>query len=377
MLRKGQNGVNQKEHAFLVLDGLRGVAAVSVMIYHYSGQLHDEFTPWLPNAFLAVDFFFVLSGFIVAYAYEHRLMAGEPAAQFMLRRFIRLYPLYWLGTTLPLLMQAAIGLLSGQSGASSCSRLVFPYILNVLFLPLLPSLLTTPTHTSIPAFPLNVAAWSLSVEVGVNGIYGVLGRRLKTSRLIVLVLISCIALASAIWTMGTPNMGWQVATYDGGWARAMWSFFLGVLLFRSFQSRQDQEPFPAWIGGTLAIGLFTSFAWPSVASAYALWNTIVVFPLIVWVGARTRIWRAAHRVYAWLGRVSYALYILHVPLFFVYVLISKRIGLHLQENISLSVFAYSALSLSIVSILDAAYDTPMRLLLARIAARHPLPWRKQ
>src|SRR5580698_9043340 len=102
-----------KDHAFSALDGLRGVAAISIVVFHYSQNLGWEL---LPNAYLAVDFFFMLSGFVLAHAYEARLRSGQAVAEFMQRRLIRLYPLYWLGTTLP------VALISSRNGGDSLIR---------------------------------------------------------------------------------------------------------------------------------------------------------------------------------------------------------------------------------------------------------------
>jgi peptidoglycan/LPS O-acetylase OafA/YrhL len=82
-------------HQFATLDGLRGVAAIAVTSLHFRFEL-GKFL--LPHSYLAVDFFFVLSGFVLAYAYEDRLSEGMKPIQFLRLRVIRLYPLYLIGT---------------------------------------------------------------------------------------------------------------------------------------------------------------------------------------------------------------------------------------------------------------------------------------
>ena len=87
-----QRALSSKSH-FEVLDGLRGVAAIAVMLfhsYHAEGLFH--------NAWSAVDLFFLLSGFVIAYSSDEHLQHGMPATQFLLRRLIRLYPMIVLGT---------------------------------------------------------------------------------------------------------------------------------------------------------------------------------------------------------------------------------------------------------------------------------------
>jgi len=90
----------QSEHIYLVLDALRGVAAITITCAHYIEYASNDIIKWPPAAQLAVDFFYILSGFVVAHAYEKHLLSGLTATRFMLRRLIRLYPLYWLGLTI-------------------------------------------------------------------------------------------------------------------------------------------------------------------------------------------------------------------------------------------------------------------------------------
>src|ERR1700722_3197255 len=135
-----------KDHGFSALDGLRGVAAISIVVFHYSQNLGWEL---LPNAYLAVDFFFMLSGFVIAHAYEARLRSGQTVAEFMQRRLIRLYPLYWLGTTLPIILIAVAAWFGESHPAGTLTAA--SYFLGLLFLP-------TPSNLSVfgsRVFPLN------------------------------------------------------------------------------------------------------------------------------------------------------------------------------------------------------------------------------
>ena len=95
---------------FGTMNGLRGIAALAVVGYHFSlrGPLH------LQNGFLAVDLFFVLSGFVIAYSYEKRLREGLPLKDFVLIRFIRLYLLYLLGTLFPIIAVVASFISKGR-----------------------------------------------------------------------------------------------------------------------------------------------------------------------------------------------------------------------------------------------------------------------
>jgi peptidoglycan/LPS O-acetylase OafA/YrhL len=236
-----QDEAKQQDHAFLVLDGLRGVAAISVVVYHYMFYITDYGRHGLPNAFLAVDFFFVLSGFIIAYTYEKRLLAGHFVGQFMLRRLIRLYPLYWLGMTLPLLIVVA----KIEYHNETLAQLLNSYPYGLLFLPTPHFLLSATGHTgrvTTEIFPANGVAWTLSLEIGVNFIYALICHRLTTPRLAILTFMGGLGVAIALWFYGHLNIGWNWSTYLGGWARVVFCrrFFVSAL-----SSQRTAQTFPS------------------------------------------------------------------------------------------------------------------------------------
>jgi hypothetical protein len=104
-----------RSHRFHLLDGLRGFAAILVVLYHMPPYLQRWFA--CPNAFLAVDFFFCLSGFIIAYSYEDRILRGMSFRDFCSSRLIRLYPLYFLGSLFGLISVCILAY-----GTGSCAR---------------------------------------------------------------------------------------------------------------------------------------------------------------------------------------------------------------------------------------------------------------
>ena len=86
---------------FGALDGLRGVAAVIVVLHHLGNERLGPFNPTF--GYIAVDLFFALSGFVIALNYDHRFAGGMTVKEFMLKRVLRLYPLYAAGLLLSLL----------------------------------------------------------------------------------------------------------------------------------------------------------------------------------------------------------------------------------------------------------------------------------
>jgi peptidoglycan/LPS O-acetylase OafA/YrhL len=83
--------------AFPAMDGIRGIAAILVALFHFRATFLHYDNNVIGDGYLAVDLFFVLSGFVLAHAYEHRFARGMTTFEFMRARVIRLYPLYFVG----------------------------------------------------------------------------------------------------------------------------------------------------------------------------------------------------------------------------------------------------------------------------------------
>ena len=146
------------KHKFHTLDGLRGIAALAVVSLHTKDVMGG--LPF-PRAYLAVDLFFIMSGIVIAYAYDRRLAGEMTARQFMLARLVRLYPLYILGTVI-FTAGIAIGLASG-----------IPFELwngDKLLWAALPAFFMLPSYAEgfSTLYPLNGPTWSLMLDLCVN-----------------------------------------------------------------------------------------------------------------------------------------------------------------------------------------------------------------
>jgi peptidoglycan/LPS O-acetylase OafA/YrhL len=148
-----------QKRTFVTLDGLRGIAAIAVLFRHTV----PNFMPTSPSAsgYLAVDLFFVLSGFVIAYAYERALLNGMTIAQFMVKRVVRLYPLYIVAGLVSLLF-LTIRLFVKHQGMSE----EIVYFANLFYIPI-PINLNTELHL----YPLNDPAWSLGLEILINAVF--------------------------------------------------------------------------------------------------------------------------------------------------------------------------------------------------------------
>jgi peptidoglycan/LPS O-acetylase OafA/YrhL len=297
----------------LLFDGLRGIAAIAVVVYHFTS--HTDFRA-LRSAYFAVDLFFCLSGFVLAEVYSRRLTTGLPASVFLIRRLIRLYPLYFAGIVIgaaALCLKTAIG-----QANYSVLELARAIQYNLLFLPYLDnavvSNLSPSRHTEL--FPTNVAAWSLFFEIFVNLVFArVAGVRAKY--------FYCIAILSFIIYLDAlavykAQPGWSIYNYLGGFPRVFYGFFAGVAV-ESLIRRQTNSAhglaLPAWspgCGAAIMVGLIGLFASPA-GLTYLF--SLLLAPLIVYCAARVVVGGRFGALCAGLGWLSYPLYCLHCPIF--------------------------------------------------------------
>jgi peptidoglycan/LPS O-acetylase OafA/YrhL len=277
------------------LDALRGLAALLVLAFHMRGfGLPREV---LAHGYLAVDLFFVISGFVLAKAYEADLSAGEGAG-FMVKRLKRLYPMALLG----LMLGAGFWLAQGWEPGT------------VLLLTVL-SLVFVPFVGGRDVFPLNGPQWSLMWELAANLVYAVVAPRLTMRRLVVLIAIGGAAHVALALTYGAGSLGPYGHNWWAGAPRVIYGFFAGVLLARLAGEGRLKVP-AAPIVAILAAVVLT--LWPPVPeaarAAFDLVAALAIFPLLVASAARAQVGRVLRPVLDELAGMSYALYALHIPI---------------------------------------------------------------
>jgi peptidoglycan/LPS O-acetylase OafA/YrhL len=289
-----------EKRVFHTLDGLRGVAAICVALHHLSRWPIGLQDP-MPQAGLAVDMFFVMSGFVLAHAYQHRLDAGMTTWRFMGARLIRLWPLYLLGTAIKL---AAILYLSGHGAPAPGSAIVSSILFALVLLPV-----PRPLSITGQPFPLNAPAWSLFFELGVNFVWATVLRR---SHPRILACICVVAAAALVIFSGTFE------TFISGLPRVGFSFFAGILSYGAWKrwpANWRLGPWAAPLVLAAAVALFAAPVSTAATPAYQL-ACMALFPVFVWASAKVsaRGWIAS--AMKQLGIASYALYVLHDPVFF-------------------------------------------------------------
>jgi peptidoglycan/LPS O-acetylase OafA/YrhL len=331
---------------FLALDGLRGVAAVAIVMYHRRWWLTE--LP-LDHAYLAVDFFFLLSGFVIAHAYEGQLASSMSFAEFVRIRLIRLGPMLIFGGLIGgafVLAKAAVQGLPIDSAAVIA-------MVDTLFA--LPTPFPTWMDPGSP-FPINAPTWSLFFEIASNLAFALLAPLLRTRVLVAVVVVSFAWLVAVVLSTSTVAfLGFTYPTFLGGVPRTVFSFFAGVLVYRLHLA--GRLPLRGAGLAVLALALLATFTPPAALplnAAYELLCIAVVFPALVAAGAYSTLSARSERFAKLSGAISYPAYITHYPLLFWLNPVARLVaGLPLLLAVTTLVVGFSYAALKLV-------DEPMR-----------------
>ena len=373
MKKQDTKTTDSKPH-YALLDGLRGVAALLVVWYHvFEGFQFAGNKPvidFINHGYLAVDFFFILSGFVVGYAYDSRWGKTLTLGGFFRRRLIRLQPMVIMGAVIG----AASFLISGMErwdGTHATLWLTFlAFVCGCLMLPALPGM-PREVRGNGEMFPLNGPCWSLFFEYVGNIVYALFIRHLSTRLLAVLSFALCCALAWFAVTdqsgYGSIGVGWTVDRTNilGGMLRMLCPFTMGVLMSRLFKPlRQARGAF--WTSAALLLIIFHipyiySDGALSLNGVFEAACIIAVFPLVVWYAASGKTTDiASTRICRFLGDISYPLYIVHYPLMYAfYMWLIKTRQYTLYETWPAALAAVTA-SIILAWLCLKLYDMPVR-----------------
>jgi peptidoglycan/LPS O-acetylase OafA/YrhL len=351
-----------------ILDGLRGVAAMIVVAYHI---FDSDPVNRVNHGYLAVDFFFMLSGYVMGYAYDDR-WDRMTIGSFIRRRLVRLHPMVVIGSI--------IGALCFYFGASSLFQIVDHTSLAMLVLSTVLGALLIPSVKSMDvrgwgeSYPLNGPEWSLFFEYIANVAYAFWLRKFRLRSLGILSAVLACLLACVIVTSetGSVGCGW-LFTGDHLWkgmVRLLFPFVTGLFLFR--------------LGKTIAVKhamLFTSLAllvalpmprvgpeaMPWLNGLYECLILIILLPLILLVGAGSQpTTRFGDKVCNFLGELSYPLYLVHYPIHYVFYgwLSDNKPTWSVKAPVAIAVYLSS---LVLGYVVMRFVDTPIRKRLARFA----------
>lgn len=365
-----------KPHYHL-LDGLRGVAALMVIWYHVfegyafaGGTTIDTFN----HGYLAVDFFFILSGFVIGYAYDDRWGKNFTMKDFIKRRLIRLHPMVIMGAVVGAITFYIQGSVQWDGTHIGISMVMLSLLCTIFFIPAMPGV-GYEVRGNGEMFPLNGPCWSLFFEYIGNILYALFIRRLSNKALTIVVVLLGVALASfAIFNVsgyGNIGVGWTLdgVNFIGRLLRMLFPFSMGMLLSRNFKPMKLRGAF--WICTLVMIALFAvpylegteSICTNGIYEAFCI---IIAFPILLWIGASgTTTDKKSTQICKFLGDISYPIYVIHYPfmyLFYAWLIKNQLFTLGETWQVALCVYAWNILFAYLCLKL---YDEPVRKYLAK------------
>ena len=311
-----------------ILDGLRGVAALVVVLFHVL-EIHsqgDHSRQIINHGYLAVDFFFLLSGYVVGYAYDDRWKTMT-LKDFFKRRLIRLHPMIIVGSVIGALLfyfQNSPGLGWGGIHEVPIWKLLLVMLIGTTLIPVSRGLDIRGWNEM---HPLNGPAWSLFFEYIANIAYALVIRHFSK-----IVLGAAVLIAAGVtiqYALTNPHGdiigGWSILDATQvriGFTRLAFPFLAGLLLARIGKLHYTKHAFL-----TASILLVVLFSVPRLGGRENLWLNglyecfclMLMFPFIVWLGAGGKVQgKKASKLCKFLGDISYPLYITHYPFIYVY-----------------------------------------------------------
>ncbi|MDN5286135.1 MAG: putative acyltransferase [Mucilaginibacter sp.] len=338
-----------KQH-FEILDGLRGVAALAVVVFHFMEIVYSDYSKnFIGHGFLAVDFFFCLSGFVIGYAYDDRI-GKMGILEFFKSRIIRLHPLVILGSVLGLLA-FLFDPFGGHPELVGAGKIILVFLSSIL---LIPAPVMTERYFNL--FSFNAPAWSLFWEYVANILYAFILYRIGRRYLLLLTILSAVALCFVGYRTGNLMGGWGGDSFWDGSVRISFSFLAGLLVYRSNWIIKNKLGF---IG--LSVLLALAFIMP-----FSTWNWItepiaivLYFPLLIALGAGATLTSGFKKLCVFFGKISYPLYMTHYAVMWMF---GNYYSSHKPGTGQLALIIISALILLVgfAYLMMTIYDIPVR-----------------
>lgn len=332
-----------KPYRYEILDGLRGVAALMVVVFHLSEAFsYDPVYKHLNHGYLCVDFFYVLSGFVIGYAYESRMKSGQMSRwQFLKARFIRLQPMVLFGILLgaTLFFFQECNYYAGI-GNASIWYVIQNMVMSFFMIPVTPEF---NIRANEELFVLNIPQWSMIFEYLANFLFCLFVFKLGKKGLIALVAIFAVMIADSALSLNifgllqahdypcSLNAGWSLTPeqFYIGIARVGFSFFTGLLLFRlvhkpnDYKVKSTRVPIfaicSAIIIAIVCIDQIGGYEHPLYDGIFNLVCVALICPFTVYLGAkRIALSERTKNVCDFLGRLSYPLYLAHYPIVYLF-----------------------------------------------------------
>lgn len=361
-----------------LLDGLRGVAALLVVFYHifegFSFAGGGTLITVINHGYLAVDFFFILSGFVIGYAYDDRWKKNLTLKGFFKRRLIRLHPMIVMGAVIGCITFFIQGGVKWDGTQVATSAVMLALLLAMFFIPAYPRA-GYDVRGNGEMFSLNGPSWSLFFEYIGNILYALFIHRLSNKALTVLVILLGVGLSwfalSDVVGYGMIGVGWTLdgLNFWGGMLRMLFPFTLGVLISRNFRPFKVRGAF--WICSVILLVLFCvpyveGHSPVCLNGVFEMVCIVVIFPMLVCLGASGQTTdKRSTRICKFLGDISYPLYAIHYPLMYLFYawLIENKLYT-LGETWPIAALVYFG-SIVLAYLCLKLYDEPVRKWLGR------------
>ncbi|MDM0111944.1 acyltransferase [Variovorax sp. J22R133] len=339
------------KRVFHALDAARGIAALVVVVYHLPNAMRGN---GFGSGHLAVDFFFGLSGFVLAHAYLGKLSSGQMSLrEFALVRLIRLYPLYLFSLLMLLVFLAGMLALSKP----------IPWSTQALAGKLPFALLMLPSPSGDPQgylYPFNVAAWSILFELGINLVFAMFCARILNSRTrwAVVIVSGLLFALQLIWQDEVGGASWN--TLLAGVPRVFFSFFLGIQIHEWHSRRAATRPAKQGLWSLIALAVLFGCLYAPAHLWFKLAAIFVIFPVLIMVLSFAELPRGkVGDGLAQLGVLSYAIYVVHGTVLQVWMSGYAAAGLPLPTS-GLTFMLLIGAVLAVSWLADRWFDRPVR-----------------
>lgn len=372
----------RSKQRYEILDGLRGVAALMVIIFHFF-ELYSFENPYkqiINHGYLAVDFFYVLSGFVLGYAYDDR-WDKMSYWDFYKRRLIRLHPMVIAGTLIGMCYFFLSECIFCPNIESVNPLYFFLTIIMSLFMIPCPAQMDIRGWGETNSF--NGPNWTLTYEYIVNILYSLIFRRLHTIIIGILTLASALLLINLTCNFDIFNVmkeretkkntvigGWSLTSCELciGFTRLFYPYFAGYLIYRL--KLKVRIPY-SFIFCSIILIIFLSMprvggeAHPIFNGIYESVVIILIFPLVIIVGAGDATKNEIiTKICKFIGELSYPIYISHYPIIY---LNSAWTSFHMKDSlfnkIMVSIGSFFIMVFNAYSLIEL-YDKPVRKWLA-------------
>jgi peptidoglycan/LPS O-acetylase OafA/YrhL len=342
-------------HKLTVLDALRGLAACAVVLFHRSSKVPFS------HGYLAVDFFFMLSGFVLTFAYQGKLDSGWTTKDFLATRLARLYPLYLLGFVLGILVHLSDP--TKHVGGPGWGNA----LMNLILLPAW----TCPNVTASYSFPYNIPAWSLFLEILANICHALFLRRRPVVFLAPILLVAATGLIYST-DHHSMDLGAYNSEFVGGLFRLVFSYVMGIALCRAWKKVSWRPYLWSPVLAVILLLILAGVGSSRLGYSFDLIAVIGVFPMLLFLSASSPVAKPILDVAQELGATSYGVYILHEP-------VLQFLSLHgwssprgNSEALHIATsLCFVAGIFSLTALVDRFYDAPARNFLRKTLTRAP------